>query len=217
MGEHYLSVRKRELEFQAAKAMVTSLATWIRLPELPIKFFHLEILRSIGNGIRRFIRIDAITNTIARGWFARLCVQLDMNKPLWHHITIGSFTQPIQYENLPNLCYAYGRIGHVKDGCTYSNQDIRVHTNGEAEIASSEAAMNPPADFGPWMVVTRKHVSHRNENKTKVGRLTKVAANITYYSDFTIMNSTLAIRDQDPPSALAAPVDHLASPEPATA
>ena len=76
--------------------------------------------------------------------------------------------------------------------------------------------MNPPADFGPWMVVTGKHVSHRNENKTKVGRLTKVAANITYYSDFTIMNSTLAIRDQDPPSALAAPVDHLASPEPAT-
>ena len=39
VGEHYLSMRKWELEFQAAKAMVTSLATWIRLPELPIEFF----------------------------------------------------------------------------------------------------------------------------------------------------------------------------------
>ena len=98
VGEHYLSVRKWEPKFQAAKATVTSLATWIRLPELPIEFFHPEILRSIGNRIGRFIRIDAITNTIARGRFARLCVQLDMDKPLWHHITIGSFTQPIQYE-----------------------------------------------------------------------------------------------------------------------
>ena len=98
VGEHYLSVRKWEPKFQAAKATVTSLATWIRLPELPIEFFHPETLRSIGNRIGRFIRIDAITNTIARGRFARLCVQLDMDKPLWHHITIGSFTQPIQYE-----------------------------------------------------------------------------------------------------------------------
>lgn len=133
MGEHYLSMRKWELEFQANKATVTSLAAWIRLSELPIEFFHLEILKSIGNRIGHFIRIDAITNTIARGRFACLCVQLDMDKPLWNHITIGSFTQPIQYENLPNLCYACGRIGHVKDGYTYSNQDIRVHTNGEAE------------------------------------------------------------------------------------
>ena len=118
-----------------------------------------------------------------------------MDKPLWHHITIGSFTQPIQYENLPNLCYANGRIGHVKDGCTYSNQDIKVRTNGKAEVASLEVAMNTPADFGPWMVMTRKHVNHRNENKTKVGQLTKVAANITRHFEFTIMNSTLAIRD----------------------
>ena len=70
--------------------------------------------------------------------------------------------------------------------------------------------MNTPADFGPWMVMTRKDVIHRNENKTKVGQLTKVAANITRHSELTIMNSTLAVRDQDPPSALAAPVDHLA-------
>nr|POE82865.1 hypothetical protein CFP56_28270 [Quercus suber]POE82866.1 hypothetical protein CFP56_28271 [Quercus suber] len=66
VGEHYLSVNKWEPEFQAAKATVTSLAAWIRLPDLPIEFFHPKILRSIGNRIGRFIRIDAITNTIAR-------------------------------------------------------------------------------------------------------------------------------------------------------
>ena len=58
-------------EFQAAKA-------WIRPPELPIEFFHPDILRSIGNKIGKFIRIDNITTNIARGCFAHLCVQLDM-------------------------------------------------------------------------------------------------------------------------------------------
>ena len=33
-----------------------------------------------------------------------LCVQLDMDKPIWNHVIIGNFTQHIQYENLPTLC-----------------------------------------------------------------------------------------------------------------
>lgn len=39
MGDNYLFVRPWQPKFQAAKAMVASLAAWIRLPELPIKFF----------------------------------------------------------------------------------------------------------------------------------------------------------------------------------
>ena len=89
--------------FQAAKAKVSSLVAWIRPLELPIEFFHLDILRSIGNKIGKFIRIDDITIHIARGRFARLCVQLDMDKPIWNHVIIGHFTQHIQYENLPTL------------------------------------------------------------------------------------------------------------------
>ena len=65
MGENYLSVRKWEPKFQAAKAKVASLVAWIRLPDLPIEFFHPDILRTIGNKIRRFTKMDTITNTVA--------------------------------------------------------------------------------------------------------------------------------------------------------
>lgn len=82
------------------------LAACIRLLKLPIEFFHLDILCMIENKIGRFIKIDTIMNTVARGRFACLCVQLEMDKPLWHHITIGSFTQAIRYENIPTLCFA---------------------------------------------------------------------------------------------------------------
>ncbi|KAK7837217.1 hypothetical protein CFP56_021480 [Quercus suber] len=40
-----------------------------------------------------------------------------MDKLLWHHVTIGSFTQAIQYENLLTLCFLCGRIGHTMEHC----------------------------------------------------------------------------------------------------
>ena len=67
VGENYLLVRKWEPEFQAAKAKVSSMAVWIRLAELPIEFFHPDILRAVGNTIGTFLRIDNITTLVARG------------------------------------------------------------------------------------------------------------------------------------------------------
>ena len=89
------------------------MAVWIRLAELPIEFFHHDILRVVGNTIGTFLRIDIITTSIARGRFARICVQIDLEKPLMPHITIGKFIQKIQYENIPMLCYNCGILGHT--------------------------------------------------------------------------------------------------------
>ncbi|KAK7846754.1 hypothetical protein CFP56_007509 [Quercus suber] len=37
--------------------------------------------------------------------FARLCVQIDINKSLPKRIKISTFWQDIVYENVPFLCY----------------------------------------------------------------------------------------------------------------
>ena len=94
------------------------MAVWIRLAELPIEFFHPDILRAIGNTIGTFLRIDSITTSVARGCFARICVQID--KPLMPHITIRKFIQKIQHENMPMLCYNCGILGHMQDKCNHS-------------------------------------------------------------------------------------------------
>lgn len=55
---------------------------WVRLPELVIEFFNKELLLRIGNHIGKAIQVDLTTMSQMRGKFGRLCVQIDLKKPL---------------------------------------------------------------------------------------------------------------------------------------
>ena len=48
VGGHYLSIRNWEPNFKPSTASVTSVVVWIRLPELPIEYYELLILRELG-------------------------------------------------------------------------------------------------------------------------------------------------------------------------
>lgn len=104
---------------------------------------------------------------------ARICVQLEMDKPLWHHVTIGRFTQAIQYENVPNLCFACGRIGHKLETCiaqqptlheaTVLQTDSHDHQNHLRQTDKDLA----PNEFGSWMLVTRRTPKQRLDVRNK--------------------------------------------------
>lgn len=48
IGGHYLSVRKWEPNFKPAMASVSSIALWVRLPQLPIEYYEPSVLKDIG-------------------------------------------------------------------------------------------------------------------------------------------------------------------------
>lgn len=75
--------------------------------------------------------MDKHTASKARGRFARLCIQIDVTKPLVTTIRIGKFEQPMCYEDIQKLCFNCGRMGHKRENCPYSIR--RVATSKEAE------------------------------------------------------------------------------------
>ena len=77
--ENFLSIRPWEPNFKPSSTSVTSIAVWIRLNELPIEYYEAQNLKQIGLTIGIVLRIDTHTTVKARGRYARLCVQLDMN------------------------------------------------------------------------------------------------------------------------------------------
>ncbi|KAL0015575.1 hypothetical protein SO802_002644 [Lithocarpus litseifolius] len=107
------------------------IAVWIRLYELPIELYDAELLKEIGESIGKVLRIDSHTAMEARGKYARICIQIDVNKPLVNTICIGSFKQVVYYEGIHSLCFSCGRLGHKIDGYPYTirkEKDLPIPT-----------------------------------------------------------------------------------------
>ena len=120
IGDFFLSLRPWEPFFKPATANVSLVAVWVRLNALPIELYETEVLKQIGESLGNVLRIDAHTAMEARGKYERLCIQIDINKPLINTILIGRFEQPVTYEGVHRLCFSYGRIGHTVEACPYT-------------------------------------------------------------------------------------------------
>lgn len=74
IGEHFLSIRRWEVNFKPSEVQVSSMVVWVRLNELPIEYYDGEVLRHIGKALGKVLKVDMHTATEARGRYARLCV-----------------------------------------------------------------------------------------------------------------------------------------------
>ena len=111
---HFLSIKPWEPFFKLAVANVSSIVVWVHLHALPLELYETEVLKQTGEAIGKVLRIDAQTAMEMRGKYARLCIQVDMNKPLINTVLIGRFEQPMVYEGIHKPCFACNRIGHKK-------------------------------------------------------------------------------------------------------
>ena len=101
---------------------------------------------------------------------------------------IGKVFQPVQYEGINMLCFAYGRIGHQKEFCLDvirkptpcpSKNDMvsaSSSTSGSMDATETTGAqvtkkeVNTSA-YRDWMVVARKKKTHvNNRNREDQGR-----------------------------------------------
>lgn len=179
IGEHFLSIRLREPFSKPSTANVSLIAVWVRICELPIELYDVEVLKQISKSIGKVLRIVSPTAMEARGKYARLCIQIDVNKPLVSTILIGHFEQIVPYEGIHSLRFSCGRLGHRFEACPYNikkgkeslipteeMQSIPTDTPREKLVVQNTPSAQASPDvcelakangrYGPWMVVTRK-------------------------------------------------------------
>ena len=111
------------------------MANWVRLLELPIEFYDTTILRQIGSAIGLVLRTDSFTASGSRGSYARLCIQINLEKPLINIVRVRHLKQKFMYKGTGSLCFCCGRLGHKQENCCYKirpNEKERV----EDEVAS---------------------------------------------------------------------------------
>ncbi|KAI9097799.1 hypothetical protein K1719_025570 [Acacia pycnantha] len=125
--DHYLIVQRWRPNFNPWKADLTcNIAAWIRLPDVPFEFYNVESLRRIGNMVGRMIKIDRSTSIYNKGGFARICVEIDLKKPLLPTYMVFGEERSIIYEGLHHVCFMCGKCGHQKNACPLNQVQEQV-------------------------------------------------------------------------------------------
>ncbi|CAN1787184.1 hypothetical protein LINPERHAP1_LOCUS17536, partial [Linum perenne] len=69
------------------------------------------VVQRIGNHIGRTVHLDLETAERARAQYARVCVEIDLSKPLLGKYLLDERVMFIEYESLDNICFLAGCMG----------------------------------------------------------------------------------------------------------
>ncbi|KAK2359720.1 zinc ion binding / nucleic acid binding protein [Trifolium repens] len=168
--DHYLAVREWSADFNPAVESVKSIAVWFRFSGLPIEYYDAKLLHVIGDRIGRSVKVDKTTLYQEHGKYARLCVEVDLTKPLLAMFTIKGRHYKVEYEGLHFLCLNCGIFGHYVEGCPKrSTESSKSGENQGSETAKRGEHGQQPMVERPWTVVQkqrlpRKSKDHSNNN-----------------------------------------------------
>ncbi|KAI5394690.1 hypothetical protein KIW84_061354 [Lathyrus oleraceus] len=116
--DYYLVTFSSEEDHQTT-LMEEQLAVCVRIARLSINYYNQKVLTFIGN----VIKVDKNTFTRERGKYARLCIEVDLSKPLLAIFVIKGRHYKVEYEGLHLLCLSCGKSGHYAENYHDNNHD----------------------------------------------------------------------------------------------
>ncbi|CAN1135614.1 hypothetical protein LINPERHAP2_LOCUS8956 [Linum perenne] len=166
VGDHYVISEEWRPNFEPGYSQINHIRVWVRLPGLPLEYFDAAVLRILGDKLGTTIRVDGTTLLGSRGNYVRLCIEVDLHKPLVSKYRLNRRVRRVEYEGLHEICFQCGRYGHDKSSCS-STRD--VENSGIQETLFSNPIFNKETerpeledDFGPWMKA-KKNVRRRKQ------------------------------------------------------
>ncbi|CAL9005574.1 unnamed protein product [Prunus brigantina] len=125
------------------------MTAWVWINGLNVEYFRSDVMEKIGNLIGTTIKVDAHTMSQARGKFARVCVELDLAKPLTLFIKVEGHSYGVESNS--------GHDENMEVNTSNKSGDLSVNNpiTKDAEI--------PAKMHGQWMLM-----KPRSFNKKKV-------------------------------------------------
>ncbi|KAI9071350.1 hypothetical protein K1719_046695 [Acacia pycnantha] len=144
--DKYLSVMRWRPGFNPRKEKIDKIAAWVCFPEIEAELFDKFFLYNLANSIGKVLKLDLHTASRGRNKFARVCIELDLTKPLVPHYMVDGVLKHVEYESLHALCLNCGLFGHFKESYVHgkkgSSEVEKVGLEGSNGIEEWEIAKN---------------------------------------------------------------------------
>ncbi|XVE85315.1 hypothetical protein DITRI_Ditri17bG0081800 [Diplodiscus trichospermus] len=190
IADHYLVVTRCYPNFDPETFTILKLAVWVCFPNLPMEYYDQEFLLKIGCRIGNPLRVDTITIAAVRGHFARLCVEIDLEKPFLSKFRLRRKVRRIEYEAMHVICFECGRYGHRKEECKKDNSNSieclemqEIQASGRHHIPDIEVT----EAYGSWMLVRKQMRKKRKAMDKCMNGETKIS-NDGQGSRFLVLN-----------------------------
>lgn len=143
----YLMAQAWAPEFDPMRDEITTTPVWVRLSSIPVNFYHKTILMGIAKGLGKPIKVDMTTLNFERARFARVCVEVNLKKPLKGTVMINGARYYVSYEGLMSICSCCGMYGHLVHNCPNANIEKAAVIHRSLEKSVNElVAIAPPTD-----------------------------------------------------------------------
>lgn len=106
-----------------------------------------------------------MTLATTRGKFSRVCVELELKKPLRSRYRLWGREWPLEYEGQQAICFSCGKYGHRESFCPLKlNQDAAgggvIGSPGAVPaiptaVLIGQAQSQPKSSFGAWMIAQK--------------------------------------------------------------
>lgn len=179
--DHYLSVKDWRPNFQPEIDTINEVAVWVRISGLMIEYYDARALSFFGDRIGRTVKVDKTTIKQERGKYARICVTVNLAKPLLAMLRIQGSSYKLEYEGLHLLCLMCGRYGHYKEDCPQSIKGKQVvgesTSSGGRNLEEGTSEVNgrqggKEVVEGPWKIVQKqRRVKKMIDNRKNIAQV----------------------------------------------
>lgn len=131
-----------------------------------MEYYDDRTLFEIGDQIGTTIMVDINTEMQTRAKFAKICVEVDLDKPLIPFYVLDGAQLNFEYEGIHMVCFSCGRFGHAKENCPLKKVEARAEKEGGVQKVSTESIsivkkdmvveVEKEGNYGQWMMVERK-------------------------------------------------------------
>lgn len=113
-------------EFHPEIDTIEEVEVYICVAGFPKEYYDVNILSIIVNRIGKIVKVDKSMFRFERGKYDRICVEVNLEKPLLAMFSIKGRMYKIEYEGIHLLCLACGRFVIIEKGVQIIEQSIVV-------------------------------------------------------------------------------------------